>query len=137
MLTRRLVLLVSLVLPLAGCDEEGGPAKVTVDQLTGMMESDEPPAVFDANGDKVRQEYGIIPGAKLLSDASDYDIAATLPSDKAKQLVFYCSSSWCTAAKTAARRAQAAGYMRAGYLPVGIKGWKSAGNKTEPVAADS
>ena len=137
MLHRRLFMVLALVLPLPGCDEEGGPAEITVDELTVMMESAEPPAVFDANGDKVRQEHGVIPGAKLLSDASDYDVAATLPSDKQQQLVFYCSSSWCTAAKTAAKRAQAAGYSQVGYLPVGIKGWKSAGKTTEPAGADS
>ena len=89
-------------------------------------------AVFDANGGKVRSEYGIIPGATLLDSAGSYDMSK-LPEDKATPCVFYCSSTWCSAARTAAVRAQSAGYGDVAVLPVGIKGWKAAGQQTEPI----
>lgn len=41
---------------------------------------------------KVREKYGIIPGARLLSSAGDYDVAKELPPDKNAKLVFYCTN---------------------------------------------
>jgi len=48
--------------------------------------------IYDANLHKVREEYGIIPGARLLSSAGDYDVATELPADKGTKLVFYCTN---------------------------------------------
>jgi len=49
--------------------------------------------IFDANGPDTRTRFGIIPGAKLLASDDSYDVAATLPSDKAAKLVFYCADT--------------------------------------------
>ncbi len=49
-------------------------------------------AFFDANTEDFRKKNGKVPGATLLASSSRYDVAATLPADKNKQLVFYCSS---------------------------------------------
>lgn len=50
-------------------------------------------AVFlDANTEDFRKANGKVPNAVLLSSSSAYDVATTLPADKAKQLVFYCTS---------------------------------------------
>lgn len=46
--------------------------------------------IYDANPTDVRAEYGVIPGARMLPSADDYNVAATLPSDKRDLLVFYC-----------------------------------------------
>lgn len=119
------------LLTASGCTRsEGGPRELSVEELTTMLEGSRPVAVFDANGGKVRSEYGIIPGAALLDDAGGYDIGK-LPDDKATPCVFYCSSTWCSAARTAALRAKSAGYGEVAVLPVGIKGWKAAGRQTE------
>ncbi len=116
-----------------GCAQtEGGPRELSVDELGTMLKGDTSVAVFDANGGKVRSEYGIIPGATLLDSAGSYDMSK-LPEDKATPCVFYCSSTWCSAARTAAVRAQSAGYGDVAVLPVGIKGWKAAGQQTEPI----
>ena len=48
--------------------------------------------LYDANLHKVREKYGIIPGARLLSSAGDYDVAKELPADKNAKLVFYCTN---------------------------------------------
>jgi rhodanese-related sulfurtransferase len=124
------VAFVTLVFGTACGRSEGGPRELTVDELATMLEQNASVAVFDANGDKVRDEYGIIPGAKLIDSAGGYDVSR-LPEDKTTPCVFYCSSTWCSSARTAAVRAQSAGYGDVAVLPVGIKGWKAAGRKTE------
>jgi rhodanese-related sulfurtransferase len=92
-----------------------------------------PPALFDANGEDVRKEYGVIPGAKLLTDPSRYDVAATLPAAKDAPLVFYCAYQRCTSAESAAQRALAAGYTRVSVMPDGIRGWREAGRPTQSI----
>lgn len=49
-------------------------------------------AVYDANTPGVRARYGKIPGAKLLSSSSKYNVSK-LPGDKNTKLVFYCTNS--------------------------------------------
>ncbi len=134
MTSRRIFSLLCLLLPMAaGCD--GDPVnEVSVDDLSRLMgEGSAKLAIFDANGSKIRKEFGIIPGAKMIDDAGGYDLSATLPGDKASKLVFYCSSTWCSAAGTAAKRARAAGYPDVNVLAVGIKGWKAAGKPTSEI----
>ncbi len=46
--------------------------------------------IYDVNPTDVRAEYGVIPGARMLPSADDYNVAATLPPDKRDLLVFYC-----------------------------------------------
>lgn len=129
---RRIFLtLVTLAGLATGCPQrEGGPRELSVDELGKMLDGETTVAIYDANGSKVRGEYGIIPGAELIDSADGYDLAK-LPDDKATPCVFYCSSTWCSAARTAAVRAQSAGYRDVAVLPVGIKGWKAAGRPTE------
>ncbi len=88
------------------------------------------PAFVDANGKETRAKYGIIPGAIMLTSYDGYDAAKELPKDKRKDLVFYCSNEMCSAGKVAAGRAMEAGYTNVSVLPVGVKGWKAAGQKT-------
>lgn len=49
--------------------------------------------IFDANVSHERQEYGVIPGAHLLSSAEHYDVAGELPSNKSARLIFYCANT--------------------------------------------
>ena len=95
-----------------------------------MLESSDPPQLYDANGDRTRHEYGVIPGAKLLAGTRDYG-KDLLPPSLSKQLVFYCASSWCGASEMAAARAMELGYTRVAVLPEGIKGWTQAGLPTQ------
>lgn len=117
----------------AGCQGVEGVEELTVAELAARLTGENPPVVFDVNGLKVRHEYGVIPGATLLVDAESYDVSA-LPADKARAIVFYCSSSWCSASKKAARRARDAGHTQVAVLPVGVKGWREAGQATEPAS---
>jgi len=106
------------------------PAVLTVGQLASLMNSGEPPMLFDANGDSTRKEYGVIPGAVLLPSSQSYALSL-LPAVRTKPLVFYCASTWCGAAETAAARAARAGYSAVHVLPDGVKGWVEAGMPTE------
>jgi galactitol-specific phosphotransferase system IIC component len=54
------------------------------DKTPGMM-------IFDANGERTRARFGVIPGSRLLSSADDYDVAKELPANKNTVLVFYCA----------------------------------------------
>jgi rhodanese-related sulfurtransferase len=87
-------------------------------------------AVLDANSDETRKEYGIVPGAKLLSSSRDYPLTE-LPGDKSSELVFYCGGVQCRASDHAAKRAAQAGYTKVSVMRAGIRGWKAAGAPTE------
>jgi rhodanese-related sulfurtransferase len=86
----------------------------------------------DANGDGTRSHMGVIPGAILLSDYRQYDLAE-LPTDRSTRLVFYCANEECGASHTAAARAVLAGYRDVRLFKGGIAGWKNAGNATTPM----
>jgi rhodanese-related sulfurtransferase len=103
---------------------------VTVGQLASLLKSTDPPRLFDANGSSTRKEYGVIPGATLLPSSHDYALEL-LPPSKTASVVFYCASTWCGAAETAADRAVRAGYTLVHVLPDGIKGWTEAGMPTQ------
>lgn len=107
---------------------------LTVDQLSTLLDGDNDVTVLDANSSGVRDEYGKIPGAVLLTSYGSYDLAAELPSSKDSSLVFYCSSEMCSAAPKAAERAVDAGYEEVFVLPVGIKGWVKSGKAVENVS---
>jgi hypothetical protein len=49
--------------------------------------------VLDANVEPTREEYGVIPGAQLLTSYDDYDLATELPPAKNAKLVFYCANT--------------------------------------------
>jgi len=122
----------------AGCSRErdatverapGAIATVSVDELDRMLANRECQAV-DANGSETRKKLGVIPGAVLLTDADALD---QLPSDRTRNLVFYCTNTACGASHYAAEKAIAAGYTHVKVLPDGIAGWVKAGKKTSSI----
>jgi len=157
------ILAAILVLPL-GCDDEGGeetgdpqpqpaaaetvaeaPAAEVVDEegvviaelevteVATLLESGDC-VVVDANRDTVRDEYGVVPGATLLTSSGRYDPAAELPDDHSTKLVFYCSNMDCRASDGAAGRAAEAGYTDVNVMRAGIAGWTEAGKDTAPAS---
>ena len=101
-----------------------------VAQLEQMLAQSEKPVVYDANSVETRAEYGVIPGAKLLSSSRDFNVDTELPDNKQAPLVFYCGSTRCQAAEGAADKAVLAGYSDVGVMRDGIKGWAKAGKPT-------
>jgi rhodanese-related sulfurtransferase len=91
-------LLIALLatVPLArGFAAEDGFKTIHVADLAAMMAK--PGAklsIFDADPPSVRKNEGIIPGAKLLSSSSGYDVAKELPPEKDAKLVFYCHNTF-------------------------------------------
>jgi len=104
--------------------------ELTVAQVATALR-DKRATVVDANGIETRQQYGVVPGAVLLSDHRNYALTE-LPSDKSQPLVFYCGGTQCRASDAAASRALSAGYASVSVMREGIKGWVSAG---QPVAS--
>ena len=92
-LTKRILMGTVLVSAIAF----GGQSKekfrlIQVADLESMQkDTQHPVAIFDANDPEFRAKNGVIPGAKLLSSAHDFDLKV-LPADKATPLVFYCSN---------------------------------------------
>jgi rhodanese-related sulfurtransferase len=105
-----------------------GPRETTVAQVAQWTKAKAAVPV-DANGKQTRSSEGVIPGAVLLTSSSEYSLTE-LPTNKQSQLVFYCANEKCGASHQAARRAMEAGYTNVAVLPVGIKGWKAAGQPT-------
>ena len=129
----------AVVFPLFGCNnskpagnESATAAPSFPEQKIAAVEQmlkDKSGVVVDANGASTRREYGVIPGAVLLSDHKSYALTE-LPSEKSTKLVFYCGGTACRASDAAAGRAASAGYSNVSVLREGIRGWKSAGRPT-------
>lgn len=102
-------------------------SELTVAQLVDLRKAAQP-TVLDANGEQTRARFGVIPGATLLSSVKY--AASELPAQKDAKLVFYCANTKCGAAKMAAQKALTEGYSDVAILPVGIAGWKEAGQPT-------
>ncbi len=132
-MTRRIATLALIAcFTLAGCKADlSGLQVVEVDELAEWNARRADLTICDANNEKTRQRFGVIPGAVLLSSYRDYDPSAELPGDKAATLVFYCHSEMCGAAASAARKAVTAGYTNVYLLPAGIKGWADEGQSIE------
>lgn len=119
--------------PEAACGAHAAPGKVTVAELASKLAAKPAAVAVDVNNEKTRAKEGMIPGARLLTSASQYDPAKELGTAKDAELVFYCANTRCTASHTAAERAIEAGYTNVSILPDGIAGWKAAGKATAAV----
>jgi rhodanese-related sulfurtransferase len=117
----------------AGCEDgesSGAIPEQSVSEVAAKVSAGSVVPV-DANSDSTREEHGTVPGAILLS-STDYEVDE-LPSDKSKELVFFCANTHCSASDKAAERAKEAGYANVSIMRAGIEGWKDAGQSTKPV----
>src|SRR6478736_5446983 len=104
-------------------------AEVTVGEVEHFVK-DKSATILDANDGDTRKEYGVVPGAVLLS-GKDYPLSS-LPASKTDKLVFYCGGTQCRASDKAAERAASAGYADVSVMRAGIRGWRDAGQATNP-----
>lgn len=128
---------------LAGCGEHGktdGGAVAQADEIPLMSIDDVAVRIasgtcraVDANGNQLRRDVGVIPGAVLLTDYEAYSLKE-LPEDKTTPLVFYCANEQCDASHIAAKRARSAGYARVHVLAAGIMGWARSGRAVDKPA---
>ncbi len=139
-LTIALAVALSLFATSAFAEGEGGNphdglTNVSVDDLAAMLEAGDC-RVFDANGESTRNRHGVIPGASLLASYDSFT-AEDLGADTAESLVFYCSNTRCSAAPSAARRAQEMGFENVSVLAAGIMGWVEAGQPVTEIEAET
>lgn len=135
----RSVLTLALGLALAACqtskstESSAGEQKAAIPELSvpkvAELVQAKSVTVVDANNAETRNEYGVVPGAVLLSSSKDYALSE-LPGEKSSKLVFYCGGTKCRASDNAAERARQAGYSDVNVMREGIRGWKDAGQKT-------
>jgi len=110
-------------------DSEKAIPEIGVEDADAALQSGA--VAVDANSERTRKKNGTLPDAVILTSSYKYDLAQ-LPTDKSKDLIFYCSSTSCTASDSAAERASAHGYENVHIMREGIKGWKEAGKPTQP-----
>ena len=115
--------------PAAATDLHSAFTNLTVDQVSALVAAKKCVPV-DANKAETRGQFGVLPGAVLLSDYHDYKLGE-LPADKNAKLVFYCGGTACTAAPKAAALAVKAGYEDVNVMREGIRGWVQAGKPVD------
>ena len=118
--------------PNAEAAAEAAMSEISVEDADKALQSGA--MAFDANSERTRTKYGTVPGAVILTSSSKYELSQ-LPDDKTKDLIFYCSNTFCTASDNAAERASANGYENVHIMREGIKGWKEAGKPTTPFSS--
>lgn len=104
-----------------------------VEDLDKLLTAKQKVFVYDVNTESTREKVGLIPGAALINDGSDYSVEKSLPKDKKSKLVFYCANTMCTASHTAAEKAISSGYKDVSVMVDGIYGWRDAKKKLEPL----
>ncbi len=91
---RAVVLCLGLVLAACGAGGDRrieGVKSLAVDRVAALRAAGTT-TIVDANGADTRRREGVVPGAVLLSDYKQYDVAKELPADRATPLVFYCAN---------------------------------------------
>jgi len=105
-------------------------ARITVEELRGLMDRGKAPLVVDVRSDVSRKADGrFIPGALLMS-ADEIDATLReLPHDR--DIVFYCTCPNEASAAAIAKRLIDLGYARVRPLAGGLDAWLAAGHEVE------
>ena len=105
-------------------------ARITVDELRGLMEDGAAPVVVDVRSASVRQLDGrYIPGALAMDLREVPERRRELPAER--EIVFYCTCPNEASAAAAARQLMAMGYARVRPLLGGLDEWVAAGYDVE------
>ena len=103
--------------------------RISVDELTTMIERGEVPIIFDVRAADARIREGIIPGSIAARGSELSTILASYTTDI--EVVVYCSCPNEASAATAARHLKRAGFRRIRPLLGGIDAWTQAGHTIE------
>jgi membrane protein DedA with SNARE-associated domain/rhodanese-related sulfurtransferase len=105
-------------------------ARITVEELRGLIEGGKQPVVVDVRSDVARKADGrFIPGALMMGvDEVDARLRA-LPKDR--EIVFYCTCPNEESAAYVAKRLIELGYTRVRPLAGGLDAWIAAGHQIE------
>jgi membrane protein DedA with SNARE-associated domain/rhodanese-related sulfurtransferase len=100
--------------------------RISVDELTTMIEKGEIPIIFDVRAADARIREGIIPGSISAPPSELSAILASYSTDV--DVVIYCSCPNEASAATAARHLKRAGFTRIRPLLGGVVAWTQAGH---------
>jgi membrane protein DedA with SNARE-associated domain/rhodanese-related sulfurtransferase len=103
--------------------------RISVDELTTMIEKGEVPIIFDVRAADARIREGTIPGSVAARGSELSTILASYTTDI--EVVVYCSCPNEASAATAARHLKRAGFRRIRPLLGGIDAWTQAGHAIE------
>jgi membrane protein DedA with SNARE-associated domain/rhodanese-related sulfurtransferase len=108
--------------------------RISVEELTDLIDRGEAPVILDVRPDLVRYEQGIIPGAVFAHPLEAQKTLSEFPKDI--EVVVYCSCPNEEAAATAAKHLNAAGFRRIRPLLGGIEAWTKAGRDVATLSLD-
>lgn len=100
-------------------------ARITIDELTDLLDSELNVAVLDVRLPESRARNGWIPGSVQLQDVADLDLS---PDD---EVIIYCDCPNEASAAVAARKLQDEGYSRVRPLAGGLDAWHARGLPVE------
>lgn len=104
-------------------------ARISVDELAGLIESGTPPIIFDVRRSDARLRDGVIPGAVAAHTEDMEKLLDAYPRDV--EVVVYCSCPNETSAAIAALHLKRAGFANIRPLLGGIDAWVEAGRPIE------
>ena len=101
-------------------------ASITVEDAAQRINSNRATPV-DVNSPETRARYGTLANAILLPDSEAFALSV-LPSNKQRELIFYCGGPGCPSSHVAAKVARAGGHPNVFVMKEGISGWVTKGN---------
>ncbi|HUQ73539.1 MAG TPA: DedA family protein/thiosulfate sulfurtransferase GlpE [Burkholderiales bacterium] len=105
-------------------------ARITVEELRGLMQRDKRPLVVDVRSDVARKaDRRLVPGALLIDPLDIESRLGDLP--KNRDIVFYCSCPNEASAAQVAKKLIELGYPRVRPLAGGLEAWVAAGHEVD------
>jgi rhodanese-related sulfurtransferase len=99
--------------------------RISVQELTDMIDGGETPVIFDVRSAESRQRDGMIPGAVAAHAAEIEAVMKQYPRNV--EVVIYCACPNEATAAVAAQHLRRAGYRKIRPLLGGIEAWSQAG----------
>ncbi|MFC5570910.1 rhodanese-like domain-containing protein [Lysobacter yangpyeongensis] len=103
-------------------------ARISVDELHGLLQGDAPPLLLDVRSPQQRAASGWIPGAVFAFAPGDVEIPVR------EEVVVYCDCPNEVSAAVLARELQQRGFRRVRPLAGGFEAWKASGRQVHRTA---
>ncbi|MEO8835367.1 MAG: VTT domain-containing protein [Caldimonas sp.] len=109
-------------------------ARISVPELTRLIDDGAQPIIIDVRGTPARMRDGTIPGAVLWPASAEDGAVPDLPRDA--EVIVYCACPNEVSAARVARRLHLAGFRHVRPLHGGLDAWIGAGRPVERIASD-
>ena len=113
----------------------GNYAGVSADWVQKQIDKKTDMALIDSRPKRKKYDKGHIPTAISIPDMQFDKMAAELPRDKDRLLVFYCGGYKCKLSHKSAKKAIALGYTKVKVFAAGYPAWKTAYGSSAAAAA--